>query len=101
MAGKKWNLLVGIAIPLALLAAVVVSPKIRAAVDDPGASFSIPWWTVDAGGGESQGGDFLLRGTLGQADAHTASGGSFALKGGFWSGLVDYEYRVNLPLVHR
>ena len=101
MTDKKRILVAVIAASLALLAAARLSPEIRAAADNPEASFTIPWFTIDAGGGESQGGAYRLHGTLGQADAHTASGGSYTLKGGFWSGLVDYEYRVHMPLIYR
>lgn len=40
--------------------------------------------TVDGGGGASSGGEFRLRGTIGQPDAASASGGTFRLRGGFW-----------------
>ncbi len=46
--------------------------------------FSIPWWTVDAGGGQSAGGSYQVDGTLGQPDAGTLSGGAYELQGGFW-----------------
>ena len=45
--------------------------------------FDLSWWTVDGGGGTSTGGDFVLRGTIGQPDAGTLSGGDFVLRGGF------------------
>ncbi|MEI7657571.1 MAG: GC-type dockerin domain-anchored protein [Phycisphaerae bacterium] len=49
---------------------------------------SIPWYTVDGGGGLSSGGSFSLAGTIGQPDAGTPmSGGSFSVRGGFWEGL--------------
>lgn len=53
------------------------------------AQFSIPWSTVDGGGGTSTGGTFILRGTIGQPDAGKSAGGSFALSGGYWSLGVD------------
>ncbi len=46
--------------------------------------FSLPWWTVDGGGGTSQGSTFTVSGTMGQTDAGTASGNVFTLTGGFW-----------------
>ena len=50
-----------------------------------GSEYTLFWWTVDNGGGLSQGGAFALNGTLGQPDAGTAmSGGQFSLQGGFW-----------------
>ena len=49
--------------------------------------FSIPWHTIDCGGGTSSGGPFSLSGTIGQHDAAPVmSGGAFALTGGFWAG---------------
>ena len=49
-----------------------------------GADFDLTWHTVDGGGGTSSGGDFVLRGTIGQPDAGDLSGGDFTLRGGFW-----------------
>jgi len=49
------------------------------------AQFSIPWSTVDGGGGTSTGGTFRVSGTMGQPDASYAmTGGMFAVAGGFW-----------------
>lgn len=48
-------------------------------------SYSIPWHTLDGGGGTSTGGVFSVRGTLGQTDAGgPMSGGHFSVTGGFW-----------------
>lgn len=45
----------------------------------------LSWYTVDAGGRMlSTGGVFELAGTIGQADVGRATGGEFALSGGFW-----------------
>lgn len=50
-----------------------------------GGAFEITRSTVDAGGGASSGGDFVLIGTIAQPDADPAiaSGGTFTLRGGF------------------
>lgn len=64
------------------------------------AGYSLPWWTVDSGGGASSGGDYQLSGTIGQPDAGTLSGGNYQLEGGFWGGVVSYQ-RVHLPLVRK
>ncbi len=46
---------------------------------------SIPWYTIDGGGGTSTGGAFSLSGTIGQADASgPMTGGNFSLTGGYW-----------------
>jgi len=49
------------------------------------AQYSINWFTLDGGGGQSSGGDYTLTGTIGQPDAATSSGGAYTLQGGFWS----------------
>ena len=44
--------------------------------------------TIDAGGGVSRGGDFVLMGTLGQPDAdplQPSTRGTLSLTGGFWA----------------
>jgi hypothetical protein len=51
-------------------------------------SYSIDWYTIDGGGGTSQGGPYTLVGTVGQPDAHTSTGGAFTLHGGFWAGII-------------
>jgi hypothetical protein len=74
-----------------------------------GGEITLSWWTVDNGGGLSQGGDFVLNGTLGQPDAGASmSGGQFSLQGGFWpAGSVSSGppssggQSVYLPLIMR
>jgi hypothetical protein len=66
--------------------------------------FSVPWWTVDGGGGTSQGGDYVVSGSIGQPDAGSPmSGGEFTLVGGFWVGALSSpdSNLVYLPLVMR
>ncbi len=48
-----------------------------------GDDFDLSWHTVDGGGGTGTGGKFVVRGTIGQPDAGTLSGGGFELRGGF------------------
>jgi hypothetical protein len=97
---RKKSLLVGVcALGLVALWAILAGTRILAAPDSPAASFSIPWWTVDNGGGASQGGTYRLSGTIGQPDAGSSSGGSFTLDSGFWSG--TFEYETYFPLVKR
>jgi hypothetical protein len=58
-------------------------------------------WTVDGGGNvSSTSGSHTLSSTIGQPDAHTWSGGSYTLNGGFWNGNAG-EQHVYLPLVIR
>ncbi len=48
--------------------------------------YDLAWHTIDSGGGTSEGGDFLLSGTIGQHDAgEPMTGGDFSLVGGFWA----------------
>jgi hypothetical protein len=66
--------------------------------------FSIPWWTVDSGGGTSQGGDYAVSGTIGQPDTSPLmSGGDYTVVGGFWGGALTPigPNLVYLPMVMR
>lgn len=48
-------------------------------------TFSLPWFTLNGGGGTSTGGVFSVSGTIGQPDAGGPStNGAYALVGGFW-----------------
>jgi hypothetical protein len=68
-------------------------------------SYDHNWWTVDGGGGTSQGGDYVLSGTVGQPEGdHLMSGGNFNLVGGFWANeaaVVLTHKTIYLPLVSR
>ena len=66
-------------------------------------AFSLPWWTVDSGGGASQGGGYTLTGTSGQPEAGTLlSGDVYTLAGGFWGAGSPYAgMEIFLPLVTR
>jgi hypothetical protein len=94
---KRKLLFAGLLAVILLAAASVATARL--------AGYSLPWWTVDSGGGASIGGDssngnFMLSGTIGQPDAHTLSGGEYRLEGGYWGGLgaVAPPQRVYLPL---
>lgn len=50
------------------------------------AEYEIVWHTIDAGGGTSQGGEYSLSGTIGQADAGWSAGDGYEILGGFWPG---------------
>jgi hypothetical protein len=49
-------------------------------------NYAINWYTIDAGGGESRGGEYTVHATIGQLDAGAMSGGGYFLAGGFWHG---------------
>lgn len=51
--------------------------------------FEITWFSVDGGGGTSQGGPFEMSGTVGQPDAGRMLSGGFELTGGLWAGSAD------------
>jgi hypothetical protein len=57
--------------------------------------YQIVWSTIDGGGGQSAGGQYVLTGTIGQPDAGYSAGGNYELLGGFWPGgplcFVDFE----------
>ena len=61
-------------------------------------------WNVIAGGGAtfSTGGGYSLGGTIGQAAANStpATGGSYSLVSGFWSGVTNW-LNIYLPLIRR
>jgi len=65
--GKTIILLAGVIVPLAVFA-----------------QYSINWSTIDGGGGTMSGGDYTVRGTIGQPDAANMDGGDLLIHGGFW-----------------
>jgi hypothetical protein len=68
----------------ALLTLMALAPPARG---QAGGGFELSWHAVTGGGGmASQGGGFDLGGTAGQPACGNASGGAFALTGGFWNG---------------
>lgn len=62
-------------------------------------TYSLDWGNVEGAGGTSQGGQYVIRGTFGQPDAGTLTGGSFTLAGGFWAGDWASGHRLFLPLI--
>ena len=89
-------------ITLIVVAAVVVITALAFAENG---GLTIPWHSIAGGGGSSGDGvRFSASGTIGQAEAGQATGGSrFKVDGGFISGLPGHEtqWRVYLPLVGR
>ena len=72
-----------------------------------GGDFELNWFTVDSGGGTSQGGDFSISGTIGQPDPGSSmAGGDFELSGGFWGAgfihkTITEMKEILLPLITR
>ncbi|MCK4999666.1 MAG: hypothetical protein KAS23_09025 [Anaerohalosphaera sp.] len=60
------------------------------------ADYSIKWYTVDGGGMQSSGGQFVVTGTIGQPDADDSAGDTKNIDGGFWTDLPPCV--VNLEL---
>jgi hypothetical protein len=64
--------------------------------------YELNWWTVDGGGGASTGEAYALGSTAGQPDTGTATGGDYALSGGFWAGTgPDLSHQSFLPAAAR
>ena len=87
--------LVGVGL-LLLVAAVSVTAVLAAG------GYELPWWTVDGGGGTSNGGAYTLTGTAGQPDAGAMSGGTYTLSGGFWASAGEgtpQQFKILMPLV--
>lgn len=66
------------------------------ALGQSGGQYDLTWSTIDGGGGTSSGGDFTLRGTIGQPDAGAITGGDYEMLGGFLPGvpicIVNFEH---------
>ena len=58
--------------------------------------YNLSWSTIDGGGGTSTGGQYLVRGTIGQHDAAYSQGQQYELLGGFWPGepmcFINFEH---------
>ena len=85
----------------ALLALSAFLLLVPIAAADSGSPYTLPWWTVDAGGSTlARSGPYSVSSTIGQPDAGILSSGDYTLLGGFWGG-VAATYRIYLPLVLR
>jgi len=95
------KLLAPLVVCLLLLAAGTV---VLVTAEETG-GFSIPWWTVDGGGGTSYGGSYSLSGTAGQPDNIQMTGGAYTLESGFWhsriQGISPVTQKSYLPIINR
>lgn len=83
---------------LGTLALLVVLLASMGALASAQGGIAVRDFSVDAGGGVSRGGRFVLTGVIGQPDAATSSGGSFTVQGG----LLDPEpWRIWSPIVEK
>lgn len=90
MTRKHIVILVVIILCLALASTTLAIPTI----------LHVPWWTVDSGGGRSNGGSYTLTGTIGQAEGGAMQGGSYTLSNGFWKGgMIAEAYESFLPMI--
>jgi hypothetical protein len=83
-----------------LLIAALLMVSISAVQANPEA-YDLSWWKVAGGGGNSQGGSYLLQGTAGQTEAGTIIGGQYALVEGFWSVTQTTGIKIFLPCITR
>jgi hypothetical protein len=97
----KHTLLFASALAAILLLILLASARPAQADSAEAASFSISWWTVDAGGGVSTATGFSLNGTAGQPDAGSLTSAAFSLSGGFWGGQPGLLNPMFLPFVRR
>ncbi len=67
-----------------LLIALFLAPLCLTHADQTSSSYTIPWHTMDGGGGYCQGGSYSLQGVMGQPDAGSMHGGKYTLSGGYW-----------------
>lgn len=58
---------------------------------------SITRFTIDGGGGSSQGGTSEVSGTIGQPDAGLLTGGTIQIRGGFWVGRASVGSETPTP----
>ena len=50
------------------------------------AEYTIEWYTIDGGGGDTSSSRYTINATVGQPDTGISSNGSYVLSGGFWPG---------------
>jgi hypothetical protein len=85
-----------------LLGLLLVALLTTASLVSAQALFGLDWWSVDSGGGLSQGGSYTLHGGIGQPDAAQSQSGSgqYGLSGGFWNGGPSGPavFQVYLPI---
>jgi hypothetical protein len=89
-----------LALALLVFAIAFLALNVRVGYAAPRSGYEISWYTIDGGGAQDlSGGTYTLSGTVGQFDAGSQSGGSYALAGGYWVEL--FGYRLSLPLILR
>lgn len=82
-----------------ITAIIVLLVSFESAMVLAGESFNIAWWTMDGGGGLSQGDTFSVNGTIGQSDAGIMVGEQYVLQSGFWIAANPSNSLLFLPVV--
>jgi len=77
----------------------IVVALLLTAITAAAQNYAINWFTIDGGGGDTGGGGYSLRGTIGQPDAGAMSGSGFSIAGGFWSGIAPTTAIPSLRIV--
>jgi len=96
---KKYRVVL-LCITILLFFSLLTTPATQAALD----AFVLNWWSVDSGGGQSNGSVYNLQGVAGQTDAGLLQGGDFSLAGGYLGGaaiLSPTYHNLFLPLIVR
>jgi len=71
---------------IGLMALMVMGLWVGMAAAQSGGGYDLSWWSIDGGGGELQGGSYVLMGSVGQPDAAgPLTGGRYTLYSGFWT----------------
>jgi hypothetical protein len=73
-----------VSIWLVVLIGLLVLPHMAEAQSS--GRYVLEWSTIGGGGGTSSGGQYIVTGTIGQAEAGRSAGGGYEVLGGFWSG---------------
>jgi hypothetical protein len=89
------------AAPIALLALLVSLMAALIVLAQSGGGYDLSWWTIGAGSGDSSGGQYAVKDTVGQSTAsHDPSedGSRYSLTDGFWQ-VGSTERTIYLPIV--
>ncbi len=84
-------------ITLAGMVIVMVALVAGSVLAQSGGGYNLPWSSIDGGSAVSSGGEYVLRGTIGQPDAGNLTGGGYTLAGGFWGQPVILSSVVSPP----
>lgn len=101
MANKVGKVLLMMIVLMLLLGAIIQAQE-GDQVTPLTTNYTVPWWTVDGGGGTSNSETLAVSGTAGQPDAGEMGGGKYVVSGGFWGNAEaskGIQYAAYLPAV--